>query len=94
MLGKGNNSSKREREREREWLLDEFLAGFAYFLSICWRLGVEKSTGSFFYLIIILCFFIDITASFRNIDVDNSGHAAFDVDTVSISVKILAFLSI
>ena len=94
MLGKGNNSSKREREREREWLLDEFLAGFAYFLSICWRLGVEKSTGSFFYLIIILCFFIDITASFRNIDVDNSGHAAFDLDTVSISVKILAFLSI
>ena len=54
---------------------------------------MEKSTGSFFYLI-ILCFFIDITASFRNIDVDNSGHAAFDLDTVSISVKILAFLSI
>ena len=57
------------------------------------KLGVEKSTGSFFYLIIILCLFIDITASFRNIDVDNSGHAAFDLDTVSIPVKILIGLS-
>ena len=58
MLGKGNNSREREREREYACLSDEFLAGFAYFLSICWRLGVEKSTGSFFYLIIILYYSI------------------------------------